>query len=302
MECDSVHSTIETALKDVPIYLPSQYNEAALKARRIPFPYQSKYLSYSFFKDFSQQKTLIYDSIRPGSRKGDPTVYDIVTETPTAKHDTSTALETLSTNSRMVSTVLLLRFALDRNDVGTSSEEEIWEEESVPSTSSVSTTIASGIHRRSVSSGSDTEEEIERVRARQTANKPVTPSDHKVKESKKTDNSVLNKNLNKTDPFEDDTDVDSGSESQTAKLSLPHLPEFFDNIVFHIACDIDDDERRKLKRYITAYKGYVLDEIDGNVEYTITKLSDTAAECQRPTTRTYIKCARRASVRLQGRV
>ncbi|XP_046664912.1 DNA repair protein XRCC1 [Homalodisca vitripennis] len=170
------------------------------------------------------------------------------------------------------------RFALDRNDVGTSSEEEIWEEESVPSTSSVSTTIASGIHRRSVSSGSDTEEEIERVRARQTANKPVTPSDHKVKESKKTDNSVLNKNLNKTDPFEDDTDVDSGSESQTAKLSLPHLPEFFDNIVFHIACDIDDDERRKLKRYITAYKGYVLDEIDGNVEYTITKLSDTAAE------------------------
>ncbi|XP_046673056.1 uncharacterized protein LOC124362522 isoform X1 [Homalodisca vitripennis] len=78
MECDSVHSTIETALKDMPIYLPSQYNEAALKARRIPFPYQSIYLSYSFFKDFSQQNTLIYDSIRPGSRKGDPTVYDIV--------------------------------------------------------------------------------------------------------------------------------------------------------------------------------------------------------------------------------
>uniref|UniRef100_A0A1B6KXU3 BRCT domain-containing protein n=1 Tax=Graphocephala atropunctata TaxID=36148 RepID=A0A1B6KXU3_9HEMI len=172
------------------------------------------------------------------------------------------------------------RFALDRNDAGTSSEEEIWEENSVPSTSSVNTTIVSGINRRNVSSGSDTEEEIERVRARQTADKPVTPapSEQKVKESKRTARVTLEKRVDKADPFDDDTDVDSESESQTSKLSLPPLPDFFENIVFHIASDIDDDERRKLQRYITAYKGCVLDEIDGNVEYTITKQPDIAAE------------------------
>lgn len=62
----------------------------------------------------------------------------------------------------------MFRFALDRYDIGTSSEEEVWEEGSIPTTSSATVsaatanTIASGVNRRHVSSGSDTEEEIER--------------------------------------------------------------------------------------------------------------------------------------------
>lgn len=77
MECDSVHSTIETALKGKSIHLPSQYHQLTLEARKVPFPYESRYVSYSYFKDFSKKETLVYDSIRPGRVKGDPTVYDI---------------------------------------------------------------------------------------------------------------------------------------------------------------------------------------------------------------------------------
>lgn len=61
--------------------------------------------------------------------------------------------------------VFYLRFALDRKDVGTSSEEEVWEEGSIPTTSNTNATTlitTSGVNRRKVSSGSDTEEEIER--------------------------------------------------------------------------------------------------------------------------------------------
>lgn len=79
---------------------------------------------------------------------------------------------------------------------------------------------------------------IYRVLARQTANKVNTKT---VPDT--------------SDPFADDTDVDSGTESQTAALPLPPLPDFYRNIVFHIASDIYGDERRKLQRYITAYAG-----------------------------------------------
>lgn len=91
-----------------------------------------------------------------------------------------------------------------------------------------------------------------RVRARQTGNKPNTPK-NKVDKPKKQSTKTPD---NKSDPFEDDTDMDSEGESPTASLPLPSLPAFFDNIVFYIGRDIHKEERRVLKRYIIAYKGY----------------------------------------------
>ncbi|CAH1110485.1 unnamed protein product [Psylliodes chrysocephalus] len=75
MECDSVHSAIETKLKNK--YLPGQYCTITREARRKPFPYESHFLDHTFFKYYSHKNFLVYDSIRPGRTTGDPTVVDI---------------------------------------------------------------------------------------------------------------------------------------------------------------------------------------------------------------------------------
>lgn len=77
MECDSVHSAIETKLKNKDIYLPGQYCTLTREARRKPFPYESNFHDYTFFKNYSGKNFMIYDSIRPGRTTGDPTVVDI---------------------------------------------------------------------------------------------------------------------------------------------------------------------------------------------------------------------------------
>lgn len=75
MECDSVHSVIEIKLKNTDIYVPNQYATLTKDAKKKNPKYEVKYLSFDFFKDFSQQ--LRYQSIRPGKKTGDPTVTDI---------------------------------------------------------------------------------------------------------------------------------------------------------------------------------------------------------------------------------
>ncbi|CAB3224987.1 unnamed protein product [Arctia plantaginis] len=75
MECDSVHSAIECKLKGKEIYLPQQYMAITKTARSDPMPYEARYLDYTFFTDFS--KELIYKSIRPGKKTGDPVVTDV---------------------------------------------------------------------------------------------------------------------------------------------------------------------------------------------------------------------------------
>lgn len=75
MECDSVHSAIECKLKGKEIFLPQQYMAISKIARSDPMPYEARYLDYNFFTDFS--KELIYKSIRPGKKTGDPVVTDI---------------------------------------------------------------------------------------------------------------------------------------------------------------------------------------------------------------------------------
>lgn len=75
MECDSMHSCIERKLKNREIYSPACYISAAKEARMNPRPFQVEYIRHTFFKDFSNLKN--YNSIRPGSKPGDPTVTDL---------------------------------------------------------------------------------------------------------------------------------------------------------------------------------------------------------------------------------
>lgn len=75
MECDSIHSTIERSYAKTDIYLPSQYSIHTKTARKYPMPYRSRHLDHTFFKHFT--KDMVYKSIRPGHRPGDPTVNEL---------------------------------------------------------------------------------------------------------------------------------------------------------------------------------------------------------------------------------
>ncbi|XP_050518028.1 uncharacterized protein LOC126892515 [Diabrotica virgifera virgifera] len=77
MECDSVHSAIETKLKHREIHLPSDYASATKEARSKPFPYEVKLVDYQFFKNYANEDTWRYTSIRPGRKVGDPVVTDL---------------------------------------------------------------------------------------------------------------------------------------------------------------------------------------------------------------------------------
>lgn len=77
MECDSAHSTIERSYKNIDVYLPSQYSIHTIAARKFPKPYRSRLLDHTFFKDFSIAEMMVYKSIRPGHRPGDPTVNEL---------------------------------------------------------------------------------------------------------------------------------------------------------------------------------------------------------------------------------
>lgn len=44
------------------------------EARRRPFPYGSNFVGYDFFKEYSDNRFIIYESIGPGKTTADPTV------------------------------------------------------------------------------------------------------------------------------------------------------------------------------------------------------------------------------------
>lgn len=75
MEADSVHSTIERAMKNRNIHVPAEYIEICKAARKKPEPYDVTYLSHDFFKQFS--KIEFCKSIRPGRGKFDAKVTDL---------------------------------------------------------------------------------------------------------------------------------------------------------------------------------------------------------------------------------
>ena len=73
MECDSMHSVIESRKKNKDIFVPAQYVQLIQDSRAKP--YKVKYIDHTFFKDFSTIRE--YSSIRPGRKAGDPTVVDL---------------------------------------------------------------------------------------------------------------------------------------------------------------------------------------------------------------------------------
>lgn len=75
MEVDSVHSTIEQYIKP-PIYAPSDYLTRIRQARPQK-PYDVKSIHYDFFLNFEDLESNL-KSIRPGKKKGDPVVVDIM--------------------------------------------------------------------------------------------------------------------------------------------------------------------------------------------------------------------------------
>jgi len=77
MEADSVHSVLEGAMRNRDIYLPSQLIDITKNARKNPFPYRVKFVNWQFFRDFSKSNLMIYDTIRPGKKSGDPVVTDL---------------------------------------------------------------------------------------------------------------------------------------------------------------------------------------------------------------------------------
>ena len=92
MECESVHSAVETfcrrnilpskhsavetALKHTKVNLPSDYINIIESARKSkPGKYGVKYLNYSFFKDYKSISDI--KSIKPSKAVGPPCVVDI---------------------------------------------------------------------------------------------------------------------------------------------------------------------------------------------------------------------------------
>lgn len=76
MECDSVHSTIERALKNKEIYVPYDYVTVTIQARK-GIPYVAKKSPSDFFFNYGYKPLLKYDSIRPGKVTGDAAVTDL---------------------------------------------------------------------------------------------------------------------------------------------------------------------------------------------------------------------------------
>lgn len=77
MECDSVHSTIESALKNRDIYLPSDYHRISQEARKRK--YDVFVPTFDFFRDYGYKPLLKHTSIRPGRSVGDPVVVQLKT-------------------------------------------------------------------------------------------------------------------------------------------------------------------------------------------------------------------------------
>ena len=72
MECDHIHSLIERSIKKKDLYVPQDYVDCTLEARKNPSKLKATLLSYNFFKNYIV--SMKYKTIRPGSKAGDPQV------------------------------------------------------------------------------------------------------------------------------------------------------------------------------------------------------------------------------------
>jgi len=77
LEADTFHSNIEHAIKDCKLYTPMQYVKKIVGCRHMEDPKATtvcNVLSHDFFKEYHYK---YMKSIRPGSKKGDPTVNNV---------------------------------------------------------------------------------------------------------------------------------------------------------------------------------------------------------------------------------
>ena len=73
MECDSVHSNIEKALKNTTANLPSDYIQIIQSARKSKHrKYRVKYVDFTFLKDYKETSDI--KSIKPSTETGYPYV------------------------------------------------------------------------------------------------------------------------------------------------------------------------------------------------------------------------------------
>lgn len=75
MEADSMHSCIERIYRKTDINVPADYIDICKKARKSN-PYEVQYLDHTYFLSFTSVG--FFKSIRPGKKKGDACVTDIV--------------------------------------------------------------------------------------------------------------------------------------------------------------------------------------------------------------------------------
>lgn len=177
------------------------------------------------------------------------------------------------------------RYALDSRDENErESEEEVYEAKAGEPSS-----IERGDRRRIMkiesSSGSDTEDEIERVRIRQAQMKQGEEKEVTAASSQNSgETSTVESTRREADPFDQETDVDSDTCGQSERskvvsgLSLPPLLDIFDMKTFFLCEDLSTEEVKNLERYIVAYKGKVLDDKSGGPSYFVTEDKDLASK------------------------
>ncbi|GJQ65292.1 hypothetical protein Trydic_g7412 [Trypoxylus dichotomus] len=159
------------------------------------------------------------------------------------------------------------RYALDNNDKSKDeSEEEILEEVVNEVLDAPIENDGDDDDNRDNRSGSDTEDEIERINTLQ-----------KLKEKHGTNSDRTKKISEDCSPqpiytFDDDTD-DEVSKSG-AENGLPSLPNFFEDKVFYINNNLSIDEKKTLVKYITACNGTIKTSLSNDVNYLIATKED----------------------------
>jgi hypothetical protein len=100
MECDSIHSLIERKMKNKDAFVPQDFLNFTINARKNPSPLKAVLLDHTFFKNYD--KGLFLKSIRPGTKSRDPKVIDI----KAIKYESSKMFYKLSHNQNEIFKVI----------------------------------------------------------------------------------------------------------------------------------------------------------------------------------------------------
>ncbi|GLV31338.1 XRCC1 [Carabus blaptoides fortunei] len=146
------------------------------------------------------------------------------------------------------------RYALDRNDQGVAeSEDEICEQQ-IEITKNKTDAKSSRNANYQQESGSDTEDEIERILARERTNE----SNNNKASDKGKDEDAFN------------VDTDEEHFEKNTKIVTEIVPKIFTTEIFYIDDVFSDSERSNLERLVKAFNGTVLSRISNILDFIIT--------------------------------